>query len=83
MQFVIVCILLIVGLAVVALIANKFDSGEDVIQEGHDCSTCTAANEGDCKIHCLIEEQKERKKKEGSRIKPYDELYDPDEDVKI
>lgn len=84
MQFVIVCILLIVGLAVVALIANWFDKGEDVIQKGHDCSTCTAANEGDCKIHCLLEEQqKKRQMEEGSRIKSYDELYDPDEDVKI
>ena len=83
MQFVIVCILLIVGLAVVALIANKFDSGEDVIQQGHDCSTCTAEIEGECKIQCLKKELEERKKKEGSRIKSYDELYDPDEDVKI
>jgi hypothetical protein len=83
MQFVIVCILLIVGLAVVALIANKFDKGEDVIQEGHDCSTCTSAQEGDCKIHCLIKENEERKKKEVARNKTYDELWDPDEDIKI
>ena len=67
-----------------ALIANWFDKGEDVIQKGHDCSTCTAANEGDCKIHCLLEEQhKKRQMEEGCRIKSYDELYDPDEDVKI
>jgi hypothetical protein len=83
MQFVIVCILLIVGLAVVALIANWFDKGEDVIEQGHDCSTCVAANEGDCKIHCLIEEQKEKKRKEVYESKTYDELWDPDEDIKI
>jgi len=62
MTFAIVCILMIVGLGVVALIANKFDKGDDVIQEGHDCSTCTAADEGSCKIHCLIEEKKKREK---------------------
>ena len=83
MQFVIVCILLIVGLAVVALIANRFDKGEDVIQEGHDCSTCSAANENECKIQCLKKDLEERKKKEISRSKPYDELWDPDEDIKI
>ena len=83
MQFVIVCILLIVGLAVVALIANVFDSSDDVIQEGHDCSSCTSAQEGDCKIHCLIKENEERKKKEVARNKTYDELWDPDEDIKL
>ena len=67
MQFVIVCILLIVGLAVVALIANWFDKGDDVIQEGRDCSTCTAADEGSCKIHCLLEEKKARKEERGTR----------------
>ena len=58
MTFVIVCILMIVGLGVVALIANWFDKSDDVIEQGHDCSTCTAADEGSCKIHCLIEEKK-------------------------
>jgi hypothetical protein len=48
---------MIVGLGVIALIANKFDKGEDVIEQGHDCSTCTAADEGSCKIHCLLEEK--------------------------
>ena len=58
MTFAIVCIGMLVGLGLVALIANKFDKGEDVIEQGHDCSTCTAADEGSCKIHCLIEEKK-------------------------
>ena len=83
MTFALVCIGMIVGLGVIALIANKFDKGEDVIQEGHDCSTCTSAQEGDCKIHCLIKENEERKKKEVARNKTYDELWDPDEDIKI
>ena len=61
MTFAIVCIGMLVALGLVALIANKFDKGEDVIQEGHDCSTCTAADEGSCKIHCLLEEKKARR----------------------
>ena len=60
MTFALVCIGMIVGLGVIALIANKFDKGDDVIQEGHDCSTCTAADEGSCKIHCLLEEKKQK-----------------------
>ena len=58
MTCILVCILMIVGLGVVALIANWFDKSDDVIEQGHDCSTCTAADEGSCKIHCLIEEKK-------------------------
>ena len=63
MTFALVCIGMIVGLGVIALIANKFDKGEDVIEQGHDCSTCTAADEGSCKIHCLLEEKKAEKGK--------------------
>lgn len=62
MTFALVCIGMIVGLGVIALIANKFDKGEDVIEQGHDCSTCTAADEGSCKIHCLLEEKKKGEK---------------------
>jgi hypothetical protein len=62
MTFALVCIGMIVGLGVIALIANKFDKGEDVIEQGHDCSTCTAADEGSCKIHCLLEEKKKSEK---------------------
>lgn len=64
MTFAIVCIGMLVGLGLVALIANKFDKGDDVIQEGHDCSTCTAADEGSCKIHCLLEEKKKEVRSE-------------------
>jgi hypothetical protein len=62
MTFALVSIGMIVGLGVIALIANKFDKGEDVIAQGHDCSTCTAADEGSCKIHCLLEEKKKGEK---------------------
>ena len=64
MTFVIVCIGMIVALGLVALVANYFDKGEDTIVEGHDCSTCTEAEPGDCKIHCLMEEAKKKKKKD-------------------
>ena len=64
MTFVIVCIGMIVALGLVALVANYFDKGEDTIVDGHDCSTCTEAEHGDCKIHCLMEEAKKKKKKD-------------------
>jgi len=58
MTFALVCIGMLVILALLAVVANKFDKGNDVIEQGHDCSTCTAADEGSCKIHCLMEERK-------------------------
>ena len=60
MMFVIVCVGMIVGLGVIAWIANIFDKGSDTIETGHDCSSCTAAQEGDCKIHCLLEEKRQK-----------------------
>ena len=64
MEFAIVCIGMIVVLGVVAAVANKFDKGKDDVKQGHDCSTCTEAEEGNCKIHCLLEEvERGRKKK--------------------
>lgn len=52
---------MLVALGLFALIANWFDKSDDVIEQGHDCSTCIAADEGSCKIHCLIEEKKKQK----------------------
>jgi hypothetical protein len=60
MTFVLVCVGMIVGLGLVAWIANHFDKGSDTIETGHDCSTCTAAQEGECKIHCLLEEKQQK-----------------------
>ena len=68
MTFAIVCIGMIVALGLVALVANYFDKGEDTIVEGHDCSTCTEAEHGDCKIHCLMEEAKKKKKKKDRQM---------------
>ena len=60
MSFAIVCIGMIVAIGVIAAIASHFDKGDDNIIVGHDSATCTAAQEGDCKIHCLIEEKKRK-----------------------
>ena len=64
MAFVWVCIGMIVALGVIALVANRFDKGEDTIVKGHDCSSCSEADKGECKIHCLLEDRdKGRQKK--------------------
>jgi len=60
MNFAVICIGIIVILGIIAAVANFFDKSEDIIEQGHDCSTCTAAEEGNCKIHCLIEEKKKK-----------------------
>ena len=60
---------MIVALGVIALVANYFDKGEDTIVEAHDCSSCTEADKGDCKIHCLIEESKKAKREKGKKVK--------------
>jgi hypothetical protein len=65
MEFALVCIGMIVVVGVVALIANHFDKGDDEITVAHDCATCTAAQEGDCKIHCLLEEKKKKEVEQG------------------
>ena len=68
MTFGLVCIGMILAVGLIALVANYFDKGEDTIVEGHDCSTCTEAEKGDCKIHCLIEESKKAKKEKAQRL---------------
>ena len=65
MEFALVCIGMIVVVGVVALIAYHFDKGDDEITVAHDCATCTAAQEGDCKIHCLLEEKKKKEVEQG------------------
>ena len=52
-----VCIGMIVAVGIIAAIASHFDHGEEKITTAHDCSTCSAADEGECKIHCLLEER--------------------------
>ena len=58
---------MIVVLGVIAAIANRFDRGEETIEQGHDCSTCTAAQDESCKLHCLMEEREKRKAESEKR----------------
>ena len=58
---------MIVVLGVIAAIANWFDKGEDTIEQRHDCSTCTAAKDESCKLHCLMEESGKWKEERGKR----------------
>ena len=60
MEFALVCIGMIVVLGIVAAVANLFDKGNDTVEQGHDCSTCTAAKDESCKLHCLMEEREKR-----------------------
>ena len=48
----------LVALGVVAAVASRFQGGNDDIVVGHDCSTCTSADDGSCQLHCLMEEKK-------------------------
>ncbi len=68
MSFAIVCIGMIAMIGLIAAIASHFDRGDDTIAVAHDCDSCTVAIEGDCKIHCLLEEKKrkEAEEKEGT-----------------
>ena len=56
-----VCIGMIVAVGIIAAIASHFDHGKEEITTGHDCSTCSAADKDECKIHCLLEEAKKNK----------------------
>jgi hypothetical protein len=69
MSFAIVCIGMIVAIGVIAWIANHFDKGDDEITVAHDCASCTAAQEGDCKIHCLLEERSEKRKMKSEEVR--------------
>ena len=68
MEFAVVCIGMIVVLGVIAAVANMFDKGNDTIEQGHDCSTCTEAEEGNCKIHELMKDCEKRKVESGKRV---------------
>jgi len=60
MSFVLVCILGLVALGIIAAVASRFQGGDDEIVTGHDCSTCSSKDSGECKIACLLEEKKQR-----------------------
>ena len=67
MSFALVCIGMIVVLGIVAAVANRFDKGKDTIEQGHDCSTCTAAHDETCKLHCLMEERNKKQEVRSER----------------
>jgi len=58
MSFAVLSIAALLLLGVVAAVASFFQGGDDEIAVGHDCSTCTSADDGSCKLHCLIEEKR-------------------------
>ena len=60
MSFALVCIGALAALGIVAAIASRLQGGDDSVGKGEDCASCTSANDGSCKIHCLMEEKKRR-----------------------
>ncbi len=61
MSFAVLCIVALLVLGIVAAVASRFDrGGDDQVTIGHDCSSCTAADEGSCQLHCLMEEKKKQ-----------------------
>lgn len=58
MSFAVVCIVALAMLGIVAAIASRLQGGDDDISTGHDCSTCLSADDGSCKLHCLMEERR-------------------------
>ena len=62
MEFAVVCIIALVVLGIVAVVASHFQHGDDTIKVGHDCSSCTSADDGSCQLHCLMEEKQKKSK---------------------
>ena len=60
MSFAVLCISALAILGIVAATASYLQGGDDAVTAGHDCSSCTSANDGSCKLHCLMEERKEK-----------------------
>lgn len=60
MSFAVVSIGALIALGIVAAIASRLQGGNDEITVGHDCSSCTSANDGSCQLHYLMEEKKKK-----------------------
>ena len=60
MSFAVLCIGALALLGIVAAIVSHFQGDDDEITVGHDCSSCTSADDGSCKLHCLMEEKKKK-----------------------
>ena len=63
MAFALVCILGLVALGIVAAVVSHFQGGDDEINVGHDCASCSSKDSGECKIACLME----KKRREGNK----------------
>ena len=70
MSFAIVCFVALVVLGVVAAVASRFQGGSDEIVSGHDCASCTSADDGSCQLHCMMEEKRRREgnKSDGNAV---------------
>jgi len=60
MSFAIVCIVALVALGIIAAVATRFQGGSNEIVTGHDCASCTSADDGSCQLHCMMEEKRRR-----------------------
>ena len=66
MSFAVVCIAALAGLGIIAAIASRIEGGADEpVSQGHDCASCASADDGSCQLHCIIEEQRKKKKKDN------------------
>ena len=71
MSFALICIGMLVGLGVVAAVATWLSGSDDEpIVTGHDCASCASADDGSCKLACLLEEKKrhERNNQDGDSV---------------
>ena len=68
MSFAVVCMVALATLGIVAAIASLLQGGDDEITVGHDCSTCTSADDGSCRLHCLMEEAKKGEKLRSEKV---------------
>ena len=66
-QLVVICVVALGALGLIAAIASMLTKGGTDAPgvEGHDCSTCSSVASGECKIGCLLEEERRR---EGNNI---------------
>lgn len=62
MQFIIICLLSLLGLGIVAAVASMLTKGgtDEPIVEAHDCASCSSVATGECKIGCLLEEKRRK-----------------------
>ncbi len=62
MKFAVICLVMLAVLGIVAALATVFSKGgtSEPIRQGEDCTSCSSAASGDCKIGCLIKEKRSK-----------------------